>query len=113
MDQLQKGLRIEEENRIRDRREKQIVSGYNPKVNYIDSIRPDGGGKKRKYTEYVSNTNKDSNSKKNKTCFHCKKKCHFKKECRFWKKMKKDHPSSSNKVNVAEEEIKELVAMVS
>ena len=113
MDQLQKGLRIEEETRIRDGRGKQIVSGYNPKVNYIDSIRPDGGGKKRKYTESVSNTNKDSNSKKNKTCFHCKKKGHFKKECRFWKKMKKDHASSSNKVNVAEEEIKELVAMVS
>ena len=113
LDQLQKGLRIEEETRIRDGRGKQIVSGYNPKVNYIDLIRPDGGGKKRKYTESVSNTNKDSNSKKNKTCFHCKKKGHFKKECRFWKKMKKDHASSSNKVNVAKEEIKELVAMVS
>ena len=113
LDQLQKGLRIEEETRIRDGKGKQIVSGYNPKVNYIDSIRPNEGGKKRKYTESVSNTNKDSNSKKNKTCFHCKKKGHFKKECRFWKKMKKDHASSSNKVNVAEEEIKELVAMVS
>lgn len=61
----------------------------------------------------VNSSNDNSGSKKNKAYFYCKKKGHFN-ECRFWKKMKKEHvASSSNEVNVVEEQVKELVAMVS
>ena len=58
----------------------------------------------------------NNNSKKDKTCFYCKKKRHFKQECRLWKKMKNDHTGSSGKINVAEaqeKELQNLVAMVS
>ena len=69
-------------------------------------------GNKRKNPELSSN----NDSKKNKTCFYCKRKGHFKRECRFWKKMKNDHVGSSGKINVAgaqEKELQNLVAMVS
>ena len=115
LEQLQKHLRIEEETRIRDGKRLEIESGS--KVNFV-AVNKAGtrfenkSGNKRKTLDSSSN----NNSKKDKTCFYCKKKGHFKQECRFWKKMKNDHAGSSGKINVAEaqeKELQNLVAMVS
>ena len=99
--QLQKHLRIEEETRIRDGKRLETESGS--KVNFV-AVNKAGtrfgnkSGNKRKTLDSSSN----NNSKKDKTCFYCKKKGHFKQECRLWKKMKNDHAGSSGKINVAE-----------
>ena len=114
-EQLQKHLRIEEETRIRDG--KRFETEFGSKVNFVD-INKVGIKFGNKYRNKRKNPKSSSNndSKKNKTCFYCKRKGHFKLECIFWKKMKNDHAGYSGKINMAETQEKELqniVAMVS
>ena len=115
LEQLQKHLRIEEETRIRDG--KRIETEPGSKVNFVD-VSKAGIRFGNKYGNKIKtlDSSSNNNSKKDKTCFYCKKKGHFKQECRLWKKVKNDHAGSNGKINVAEaqeKELQNLVAMVS
>lgn len=95
LEEIEKHIRIEEESRSRDGKSK--FSGSN--VNNVEK-RGVFAGKKRKSDE--------SNSKKDKVCFHCGKKGHFKRDCRFLKRIKKHDTNQVNHVD----EIDEIIAMV-
>lgn len=56
-------------------------------------------------------------SKKGRTCYNCGKKWHYKREYRFLKKQRREEPNinvqNSNKANLVEQELTELIAMLS
>ena len=104
LEQIMKHLRIEEETRILQKKNGEHSSSGS-KVNIVQekSKSQSGGKNKRKFAEVANNV-------KEKTCYFCHKKGHFKRDCKFRKKQKKE---VTNKANLIEHEVSELVAMIS
>ena len=84
----------------------------NSKVHFVSET--SSGGKTQDYLKPQKKGNafkKAINVKKNRPCFYCGKKGHYIKECRYINNAFKK--GNSNGANQVENEVKELIAMVS
>ena len=110
LEQFGQYLQIEEESWVRDGTNtyskvnvNNVQSGSSSKTNKHLKVNKSRSGFKKNNSK---NPNKD---KKNRVCFHCRKKGHYICECKLLKNKKKDEESNANETNV----IENIVAMVS
>ncbi|XP_077215490.1 uncharacterized protein LOC143850059 [Tasmannia lanceolata] len=95
IEDLAQCLRIEEESRIRDKKENETVSS---KIHLVENVKNSnqqrkGNWKRNKHPE--KNTNK--NKKRKGACFNCGKPGHYKSECRLLKDKKSGAPTDKEK----------------